>query len=748
MNPANSRTSAQSSLHDRFGLGAFALYLTLSLLFFGRGLIGHLSDRYVGVGSDPGAFIFFLEWWKYIFTHHVNPFFTYLQWAPSGANLAVTTFVPLFGISAIPITMTLGPVASYNLLMLLCPALGAWTAFVLYRHLSSSYWPAIVGGYIFGFSPYFLAHLLGHLNLVAVFPIPLIVEVVLLRLSDEMRVSSYIVLLAVLLIAQFLCFPEVMATATFFGAAALAVAWLTARQWREGLQGLLIPTSCAYVASAVVLSPYLYYFFAFGQLALPGGLRSEVSAHPLNFLIPSPTTALGTIPRFRELASGSHLYENGSYIAFPMILIVVSYARTHWQEWQARLLVNLSMIIGIASMGSALNISGNKSIPLPWSITVHLPLLDKALPARFSIYCFLILGIILSLWLSEDVIRKNLRAAGACGVVLLTLPNLSTSFWTTAIDTPAFFSTRLYTRYLSPGDNVLILPYGIKGNSDIWQATSGFYFRMAGGYVGLPLIPAAVQQYFPLMYSFYNLAEFPLSDEMLKAFLTQKRVNAVIVADEGAHLWTVSHIPGPWSAELTALGSNDGKVINSLLATLGVAAVHVGGLSLYKVPLDKFNAYRNVDTRALEARIIAIQLDTLINAAKKYLADGHPPSDLSPVEAQRLKLLPPYWASGVGALNPRASLVNGLVLSSLDNGDVLVGVMGARETIEALDPIYKPFARKAESSPLMSVAPGVESTRWILLLEYDRTQLARAAAVARERGAGRSPTPGFRPRPG
>jgi len=68
-------------------------------------LVGHLSDRYVGIGTDPGLFIFFLEWWKYVFTHHVNPFFTYLQWAPSGANLAWSTFIPLFGIAGIPLDM-------------------------------------------------------------------------------------------------------------------------------------------------------------------------------------------------------------------------------------------------------------------------------------------------------------------------------------------------------------------------------------------------------------------------------------------------------------------------------------------------------------------------------------------------------------------------------------------------------------------------------------------------------------------
>jgi hypothetical protein len=31
---------------------AFGIYLALSLLFFGRGLLGHFSDRYIGNGMD------------------------------------------------------------------------------------------------------------------------------------------------------------------------------------------------------------------------------------------------------------------------------------------------------------------------------------------------------------------------------------------------------------------------------------------------------------------------------------------------------------------------------------------------------------------------------------------------------------------------------------------------------------------------------------------------------------------------
>jgi hypothetical protein len=726
--PQKTRLQAVSAPRCSSGL-AFAIYLALSLLFFGRGLVGHLTDRYLGIGTDPGLFIFFLEWWKYVFTHHVNPFFTYLQWAPSGSNLAWATCIPLFGIAAIPLTSTLGPTATFNLLTLLCLPLAAWTAFFLCRYVSSSSWAALMGGYVFGFSPWMLAHLLGHLTVLMIFPVPLMVLVTLRRLNEEINAPAYTISLTALVVAMFLCWPEAVATATVFGGIAIALTWLTAPPWRERLQGLVLPTTLTYVASAIILSPYLYYFFAFGQPAFPGGLRQVVSVRPLNFLIPSAVNLLGTLPLFPTLLGG-HIYEAGAYIALPILVIVVVYAHQHWREWQSRLLVNLLIIVAIASLGSTLYISGHTSIPLPWGIVWRVPLVDKALPARFSVYGFLVLSIILSLWLSEGAVHLRARITGACCVVLFTLPNLSSAFWVTPVDTPAFFQTGEYQNYIAPGDNVLVLPYGEVGNSNIWQAATGLYFRMAGGYLGQPPIPTEYLSYFPIVYDLYNMAASPYAGELLKMFLAQKRVDDIVIADEGAHLWRNSLKSGPQFPEATALDADERTTLRSFFNALGVAPMRSGGVTFYKVPLDQLDAYKNLDPAALEMRIADIQLGALIHAAAQYISDGHPLPDLNPVTAQQLGLLPPRWISGVGIFDLRAPIHNGLVLTSTGNGDVLVGVIATRAIVNALAEAYRPFAKKVETSPLIGIAGWAESSRWILLLEYDRSGLASAVARA------------------
>jgi hypothetical protein len=548
-----------------------------------------------------------------------------------------------------------------------------------------------------------LAHLLGHLTVLMMFPVPLIVLVALRRPNEEISARTFALTLSILIVALFLCWQEAVATATLFGGTAVALAWWTAPQWRERLQSLVLPTVLAYLASAIILSPYLYYFFAFGQPAFPGGLRQVVSVHPLNFIFPSIVNLPGTLPLFSKLLSG-HIYETGAYVALPMLLIVVIYARTHWDDWDARLLIILLIIISVASIGSTLNISGRKSIPLPWAIVAHLPLMDKALPARFSVFGFLILGSILALWLCETTVRKYLRMAGACSVVLFTLPNLSSAFWTTPLDTPAFFSTGAFKHCIAPGENVLILPYGEVGNSNNWQATSGFYFRMAGGYLGQPPIPVEFLPYFPIVYDLYNLADSPYSSDLLKMFLVQKKIDAIVVADEDAHLWRNELKPGPQFPVPTKLDSDERTVIRSLFATLGVSPSQVGGISFYRVPLKQLVAYKNIDPSALEAKIAAIQLEALIHAAQRYFPDGHPLSDLNPVEVQRLGLLPPRWISSVGIFNPRAPIQNGLVLTSTANGDVLIGVLATREILDRLAETCRPYAKKAEITSLIGIA--------------------------------------------
>jgi hypothetical protein len=52
---------------------------------------------------------------------------------------------------------------------------------------------------------------------------------------------------------------------------------------------------------------------------------------------------------------------------------------------------------------------------------------------------------------------------------------------------PAFFADGTFARHLEPGEIVFAIPT-VKGDEMVWQATAGFRFRLAQGYIG-PIPP-------------------------------------------------------------------------------------------------------------------------------------------------------------------------------------------------------------------------------------------------------------------
>ena len=91
-----------------------------------------------------------MTWWPHAIIHGLNPFLARVVFVPGGANLAWAFLDPLAMLLALPLTVAAGPIVAHNAVMLLAPALDGWAAFVLCRYLARSYWPAWLGGYIFG----------------------------------------------------------------------------------------------------------------------------------------------------------------------------------------------------------------------------------------------------------------------------------------------------------------------------------------------------------------------------------------------------------------------------------------------------------------------------------------------------------------------------------------------------------------------------------------------------------------------
>ena len=734
--------SASSRAFDRQALGAFTLYVVVSFFFFGRGLVGNFSTWYLGRGPDPPQSIWFLAWWAYAIAHRVNPFLTKLVYVPAGANLAWSTAAPLAAWIALPIIWSFGPVVAYNILCLLGPALAGWAAFVLCRWITRSYWPSLAGGWVFGFSSYIVSALLTHLHDVLVFPVPLIVWMVLRRLSGEISPRRLAMALALLLTAQFLFFAEGTASATLIGAITFALALaFTDDNIRRRLWALVPPIGAGYVAAAVLLSPYLYYMFAFGH---PGGVVLNPMYHGadlLSLVIPTSVNELGR-PAFFGAISRTYmatLTETGSYLALPLIAIVVLFTRENFREPVGRVLIDLVVIICILAMGTRFVIAGHPTVAAPWMLFAQFPLMQKILPVRLMMYVFLVLAVIVAMWLSSDA-RPSLRWGLGLALVPFMLPNLSARYWKVPFDIPPFFSTGLYRQYLAPSENVMVIPALIYGDGMRWQIATGMYFRLAGGYMGLsPLAPPEYARW-PIMAALYDVAGVPDAGEQLKALLAHEQVSAIIVSPLKYRF--VQRFEGHWTSATwlhDPLTEPERAALRDLLSTLGVQPLEVGGVTLYRIPPERLAPYLHVTALEMQQRYVRARFEVLLGTAQAYLAGG---GDLATLDSHKAQVLrtAPQWFGGPAfpTLNPNKIFQVEWVLGQWHPGRIALGVQGSYAALKPLiaeygpdsSGVYFPFPR-----PLAAPPAGDSGESALMVMEFTPAGLASVAArVARPGG--------------
>jgi hypothetical protein len=740
MHDANSNSRAV----DREALGALFFYSVLSFLFFGRGLVGHFSTWYIGRGPDSPQLIWFLAWWAYAIAHRINPFATKLLFAPVGASLAWATIVPLAALAALPITWSLGPVAAYNVLCLLAPALAGWSAFVLCRWITHSYWPSIAGGWVFGFSSYIAAALLTHLDVALVFPVPLAVWLVLRRLHDDLAPVRFVAGLAILIAAQFLFFAEVAASATFAGAIAFALAVaFTDANTRRRLWGFVPLIGAAYAIAAIIVSPYPYYMFAFGHAVGSVLDPTLLGADLVSFLIPTAINELGRPVLLGAISSTylATLAETTSYLALPLIAIAVLFASARFREPVGRILIELLVILCVLALGSRVVIAGHPTIAAPWTLLLKFPLLNKIVPIRLMAYAALALAIIVAMWLASADVRPSHRWVLGAALVPFMLPNLSARFWKAPFDIPPFFSTGLYRQYLAPDEIVMGLPNPIYGDGMQWQLATNMFFRLAGGYIGLAPLASPEYARWPIMAALYDVAGVPDAGDQLKALLAHEQVAAIIVGPQKYWL-SKSENGRPTAATWmrTPPSEQDRAALRDLLSTLGVQPLKVGGVALYRIPPARLAPYLHVTALEMQQRYARARFEVLLGAADKYLAGGGKPETLNTQKPQLVSTAP-RWFGGPGfpTLNPNKMFQVQWALGQWHPGRVAIGVEGSFEALQPLiarygpdsTGIYFPFPRKL-AAPSSSEPSGDTGVPALMVMEFTPEGLAKAAArVAR-----------------
>jgi hypothetical protein len=500
------------------GLIAFVIYLVGMVVGLAQPLLPHLDVPYVQQGQvDANFYVWGMAWWPYAITHGLNPLYSHQIWAPGGVNLAWVTTTPTVSLLMWPVTAAVGAVASLNLTLILAPPASAWAAFILCRRLTGKFWPALLAGAVFGFCDYEISHeASGQPNLSVTLLLPLIAYLVLRWWDGSLSRRAFLIWTSLALAAEFYTFLEAFADLTLIAPLALVIGYLVAaRDVRPKVVRLAVDSAMAYVGGLVLAAPYLFY----ALLNTPQSFHQQSTAYWVDLvgvvvprgpeqlftpLGPEPNRLLGM-----SWLAGVAGYDRTPtiYVGVPLLVLFVLVAVFHWSNRLIRLLVSLYVVIFLLALGPKLVIDDKIVATLPWGYIWSLPLLNSAESQRLMDFGQLVLALVMAIWLAHVSASKVALAArwGLAGLSLFAIfANLPTfasvvtpqaTTWKQADpglplsdEVPAFFAQGLYRQYLQPGENVVILSH--RGNAMLlFQAGTGFYFNVAGGFINASLNP-------------------------------------------------------------------------------------------------------------------------------------------------------------------------------------------------------------------------------------------------------------------
>ena len=402
------------------------LFLTLALTF---PLALHLDSAIPGDSFD-GWQNYWNFWWlrQSLIESPRDPLITDLLYHPTGVGLYFHTLNPLNGIVTLPLQLAGNLFLAYNGAVLLAFAAGGLGAYLLALATLAPdpapradkprrFWPAFIAGLIFTFAPYHLAHLLGHMQLIALQWIPFYALYLLrglqrgrrgaLAWSDLLKPGLFLILVG-------LCDWYYVLFCLFFTALALPAAWFAlatdARPTRPALvthlRLLAVPLTAGLLCALFLVPLWLPMVREAATASFMAPQRTEalrLSADLLGFFVPQGFHPLWG-PAVRAWADRTFTSSFSEYTIFagfaPLVLAAVGvwlYGR------RTRFWLLVALVFAVLALGPELHIAGRsdllpggRSLPLPHAwLYDHVPFMRIARSvSRFDVMVMLALGLL------------------------------------------------------------------------------------------------------------------------------------------------------------------------------------------------------------------------------------------------------------------------------------------------------------------------------------------------------------------
>ena len=486
---------------------ALALFTLPGVVLWWHVWTGHPSSTLTCACGDPAQEVWFMAWPAWAIAHGANVFFSGVVNTPHGANLLSNTSGTLVGVVLSPVTWLWGPVTSTNLALTLAPGLSCWGCWLALRRFVQWQLGAVPAALVYGYSAAVVTSLIfGHVSVtVLVIPplfVALLYEILVTQARSPRRDG---VLLAALMVIQFLISPEVLVMCALFAAIglviALALGWRQVRQRAEHAVGAL---GIGLGLSAVLLA-YPAWFGIAGPQSVSGVLFAFTgfAGVPLSgFFAPGPYGSFSTYVRFGGYSGRLGPTPNyvGAGVGAWAALALVA-ARRRLIVW---FLFVMALVAAWLELGQFLLGAPHswEHAWLPWRYLSELPVLKEILADQLAPFATLFVAFVLAIGLDAGVERlrrvgslrpPQVRAVATAATAALAVAALVPVFVTfdmpfTVVSTKVPTFIRRDAPKLASGSVLLTVPFAVSGSAEpmLWQAVDDMQFKLAGAGLKTP----------------------------------------------------------------------------------------------------------------------------------------------------------------------------------------------------------------------------------------------------------------------
>jgi len=492
---------------DRRVVALAAVYYLLAALAVTLWLWRDPATRTVlGNPNDADQLAWFFRYDAVAIAHgHLPALVTTAMNAPQGVNVMWNTFMLLPGALLAPVTLLLGPQTALTIFMTAGFAGSALAMFVVLRRWDASGPAAALGGAVYGFSPAVLHSAIGHYDLqFAVLP-PLIIDVGLRLATGRTSAVRGGLRLGLLVTAQLFITEEILAVTALAGVILIAVPAASrpravAASVRRVAAGLGVAAGVTAVIAGYPLGvQFLGPLREHGSPFTTDFFKNDLSS----FVVPSSYQLFHTAGSATAASRyQGQLPEYLGYLGWPLIVVLVLAAIIGWRRLPFRATAVACAVLGVFSLGGTLLFGGHghPAIKLPWYWLQGLPLLNAALPDRFSLVADGAAAALLAFAVDAAIPlfaafagRRRLRLAAGwrpaavvmSGAVLAVLPIVPAPLpVAAATPVPPGWSAAFGALRLPASASVLVVPIPMSTFTEPlrWQADTGVPRSLVGGY--------------------------------------------------------------------------------------------------------------------------------------------------------------------------------------------------------------------------------------------------------------------------